>query len=69
MSGVKHHYPRDFHQRSQRVSCEAFTPCVTCDCLDFLFTRRYWRYALVYMDWFKSLSEAAGVVINLKFCF
>lgn len=55
MSGVKHPYPRDFCHCSHRVSCEAFTPGITCDCLDFLFTWRYWRYALVQMDWFKSL--------------
>lgn len=55
MSGVKHPYPRDFRHCSHRVSCEAFTPGITCDCLDFLFTWRYWRYALVQMDWFKSL--------------
>lgn len=55
MSGVKHHYSRLPPPHSHHVSCEAFTPCTTCDYLDFLFTWRYWRYALVHMDWFKSL--------------
>ena len=54
MSGVKHPYPKT-SPTTVTMSAVKRLRLVLPVTVDFLFTWRYWRYALVQMDWFNSL--------------